>query len=119
MEHALSAYSPELPHGAGLIMLSEAYFSFFADKVPERFELMAAAMGHTNATDPMVFVEALKELQAQCGVAGMKLSDYGIDKADIPAIAQNARDTMGGLFDLDRHKLSLEDTIAIIAASYR
>ena len=42
-------------------------------------------------------VEALKELQAQCGVAGMKLSDYGIDKADIPAIAQNARDTMGGL----------------------
>ena len=32
MEHALSAFYPKLPHGAGLIMLSEAYYSFFADK---------------------------------------------------------------------------------------
>ncbi|MEF2677689.1 MAG: iron-containing alcohol dehydrogenase, partial [Bilophila wadsworthia] len=45
MEHALSAFYPKLPHGAGLIMLSEAYYSFFADKAPERFTAMAKAMG--------------------------------------------------------------------------
>ncbi len=33
MEHALSAFHPSLPHGAGLIMLSQSYFSFFAEKV--------------------------------------------------------------------------------------
>ncbi|WP_288874688.1 iron-containing alcohol dehydrogenase, partial [uncultured Bacteroides sp.] len=29
LEHALSAYHPNLPHGAGLIMISKAYFSYF------------------------------------------------------------------------------------------
>ncbi len=32
LEHALSAYHPELPHGAGLIMISVAYFSHFVEK---------------------------------------------------------------------------------------
>lgn len=32
MEHAMSAYHQDLPHGAGLIMLSRAYFSFFIDR---------------------------------------------------------------------------------------
>ncbi|MDR0757466.1 MAG: iron-containing alcohol dehydrogenase, partial [Tannerella sp.] len=45
MEHALSALHPELPHGAGLIMLSEAYFSFFADKTPSLLDDLARAMG--------------------------------------------------------------------------
>lgn len=45
IEHALSANHPELPHGAGLIMLSEAYYTFFANKVPDKFVAMARAMG--------------------------------------------------------------------------
>jgi len=32
MQHALSAFHPELSHGAGLIALSIAYFSFMAEK---------------------------------------------------------------------------------------
>ena len=36
MEHAMSAYHPDLPHGAGVLMISEAYFSFFAKYVPDR-----------------------------------------------------------------------------------
>ncbi|GAH86635.1 unnamed protein product, partial [marine sediment metagenome] len=35
MQHALSAFHPELPHGAGLIALSVAYFSFMAEKCPD------------------------------------------------------------------------------------
>ncbi|HBM80706.1 MAG TPA: alcohol dehydrogenase, partial [Clostridiaceae bacterium] len=45
MEHALSAYHPNLPHGAGLIMLSESYYTFFASKIPEKFITMAKVMG--------------------------------------------------------------------------
>ena len=32
MEHAMSAYHQDLPHGAGLIMISRAYHSHFIEK---------------------------------------------------------------------------------------
>lgn len=124
LEHALSAYYPELPHGAGLIMLSQAYFSFFADKAPERLILMAKAMGKSldgvePAEQPYLFVEALAELQQKCGVDNLKMSDYGIKKEDIPKFAQNAFDTMGFLFTLDRYSMNLDDAISIITKAYK
>jgi alcohol dehydrogenase len=124
MEHALSAHHPELPHGAGLIILSESYFSFFASKAPERFTAMAKAMGvdvdSLPAEErPMSFVKALVRLQEACGVRELKMSDYGIRKEDIPMLAANARDTMGGLFTVDPYTLSYEDTVEIMANAYR
>ena len=124
LEHALSAYYPELPHGAGLIMLSEAYFSFFADKAPDRLILMARAMGKSidgvpAEQQPLLFIEALIELQTKCGVRELKMSDYGISREDIPKLAANAFDTMGALFTLDRYRLSMEDAITILTKAYR
>ncbi len=124
MEHALSAFHPDLPHGAGLILLSEAYYTFFAEKVPERLVDMARAMGEKvdelpDEKNPYAFVEALKKLKAGCGVDGLKMSDFGISKADIPKLAQNARDTMGGLFGVDRYRLSLEETVEIMEKAYK
>ena len=124
MEHALSAFYPKLPHGAGLIMLSEAYYSFFADKAPERFTAMAKAMGVVTghlpeAERPMAFVKALVELQKACGVDGLKMSDYGITKEDMAKCAANARHTMGGLFELDPYALSLDETTQIMVDAYK
>ncbi len=113
LEHALSAFHHELPHGAGLIMLSEAYFRYFSDKVPERFERMAAAMGAND------FVQALKALQAACGVGDLKMSDYGITEEELGKVAKNARETMGFLYTLDPVKLSDEDAEAILRASFK
>lgn len=47
MEHAMSAYHQHLPHGAGLIMISKAFYEFFIEKhaCDERFIRMAQAMG--------------------------------------------------------------------------
>ena len=47
LEHALSAYHQELPHGAGLIMISKAYFTHLIERhvADERFVRMAQAMG--------------------------------------------------------------------------
>ncbi len=117
MEHAMSAFHPNLPHGAGLIMLSGAYFSFFADKAPERFAAMARAMG--AAADPGAMVPALLKLQRACGVAGLKMSDYGITEEELPQLADNAMTTLGGLFALDRYRLSREDTVAIFRAAWK
>lgn len=124
LEHALSAYYPDLPHGAGLIMLSQAYFSFFAPKLPERFILMAEAMGKTTTTipekkRPYLFIEALEELKGKCGVKSLKMTDYGIRRPDLPKFAQNAFDTMGNLFKFDRYTLNIDNVVAILENSYR
>lgn len=124
LEHALSAYHPELPHGAGLIILSEAYFTFFADKVPERLIAMAQAMGKsTNGVpkdkQPTLFIDALLELQEKCGVRDLKMSDYGITRDEIPKLAQNAFDTMGFLFTLDPYKMSMDDAVSILQNAYK
>lgn len=121
LEHALSAAQPDLPHGAGLIMISRAYFEHFAGSgaCDERMIAMAKAMGKTNATKPMDFVDALVELQQACGVDGLKMSDYGLQKDDLAQYARDARATMPLLFDCDPVPLSDEDCTAILEASYR
>lgn len=120
MEHAMSAYHHELPHGAGLIMISKAYFTYFIEKhaCDERFVRMAQALGKKDAKDPMDFIAALSELQEQCGVDGLKMSDYGIQPEEFMTLAQNARATMGGLFACDRAPLSDEDCAAIFEKAY-
>ena len=124
MEHALSAVSPDLPHGAGLIMLSESFFSFFADKIPHLLGELAQAMGEKTEGVPIeeqgkLFVKALVNLQISCGVNDLKMSDYGIRREDMPALAQKAYDTMGKLFDRDRYTLSFDQTVRIMESAYR
>nr|WP_320049186.1 iron-containing alcohol dehydrogenase [uncultured Desulfuromonas sp.] len=121
LEHALSAAHPDLPHGAGLIMLSRAYFSHFAQSgaCDERMIAMAKAMGNKEATKAIDFVDTLVALQQACGVAELKMSDYGIEKSDLPHLAKEARRTMGRIFNCDPVTLSDEDCTAILEASYR
>lgn len=120
LEHALSAYHQELPHGAGLIMISKAYYTHFISKgcCPERFVRMAQALGMAEASKPEDFITALVALQEACGVAHLKMSDYGITPGEFPAMAQNAADCMSFLFPNDRCELSIEDTVKIYTESY-
>ncbi len=121
LEHALSAYHQELPHGAGLIMISRAYYTHFIERgaAPERFIRMAQALGMTDAKDPADFVRALVKLQKACGVADLKMSDYGIKPDEFETMAHNAKSAMGWLFDHDPLPLSIEDCVAIYMTSYR
>ncbi|WP_372775325.1 iron-containing alcohol dehydrogenase [Mangrovibacterium sp.] len=112
LEHALSARNSDLAHGAGLIILSEAYFSHFSDKIPGRLKDMARAMGKDD------FIEALTELQKKCGVHDLKLSDYGILESELPELALNARRTMGGLYQVDPVPLSDQDAEKILRNSF-
>jgi alcohol dehydrogenase len=41
------------------------------------------------------------------------LSRFGMPKSEIPALAKNAMDTMGGLFAVDPYKLSYDDVVSI------
>ena len=71
LEHAMSAYHQNLPHGAGLIMISKAFYEFFIEKhaCDERFIKMAQAMGMPDADKPEDFITMLVKLQEACGVA--------------------------------------------------
>ena len=121
LEHAMSAYHQELPHGAGLIMISKAYFAHFIKKhvCDERFVRMAKALGMENAEIPEDFITALARLQQDCGVADLKMSDYGITPGELETLAHNAMDTMGGLFQCDRVPLSISECVSIYEKSYR
>ncbi len=121
LEHALSAYHQELPHGAGLIMISLAYYKHFIDRgvQSERFVRMAQALGRQDADKPEDFLTALKSLQEACGVADLKMSDYGITPSEFETMAHNAKSAMGWLFEHDPLPLSIDDCVAIYQASYR
>lgn len=121
MEHAMSAYHHDLPHGAGLIMISKAFAEFFIEKhaCDAQFIKMAKAMGIKDADKPEDFIMALVDLQKACGVADLKMSDYGIKKEECMTLAVNARETMGGLFLANPCPMSDEECAGIFEESYR
>lgn len=103
LEHAVSAFYPQVPHGAGLTMLSVAYFTDVAERNPARFADLAAAMGEDVGSlpepkRPFAFITALERLIAAAGLAGETLSAYGVKESDIPALAANSLSAMGGIF---------------------
>lgn len=121
LEHALSAYHPELPHGAGLIMISKAYFSHFIKHhgCDDRFIELARLLGKHDSTRPEDFIDALVELQEACGVADLRMSDYGIRPDEFATLMRNTRDVMGIMFTSDRVHMTDQDIIEIFAQSYR
>ncbi len=121
MEHAMSAYHPKLPHGAGLIMISKAFAEYFIERhaCDGQFIKMAKAMGIENANKPEDFITALVSLQEACGVAGLKMSDYGFDKSECMTLAVNARETMGCLFLANPCELNDADCAGIFEKSFR
>ena len=121
MEHAMSAYHHDLPHGAGLIMISKAFAEFFIEKhaCDEQFVKMARVMGIPDADKPEDFITALVQLQKDCGVDDLKMSDYGITTDEFMTLAVNARETMGGLFLANPCTMSDEECAGIFAQAYR
>ena len=121
MEHAMSAYHHNLPHGAGLIMISVEFARYFIEKhaCDEQFVKMARAMGIPDADKPQDFITALVNLQKACGVDNLKMSDYGIEKSECMTLAVNARETMGGLFLANPCELSDKDCAGIFEKAYR
>lgn len=121
LEHAMSAYHPDLPHGAGLIMISKAFYEFFIEKhaCDDRFIRMAQALGMKDAKQPEDFITMLVGLQEDCGMADLKMSDYGITPDEFDKLAVNARETMGGLFAANPCEMTHEDCVEIFRKSYR
>lgn len=121
MEHAMSAYHHDLAHGAGLIMISEAYYQYFVDKhaCDDRFIEMAKALGKEDASEAQDFITALVDLQKACGVYDLKMSDFGIAEDEMEMMAANARETLELLFQCDPVYMSHEDCVEVFKKAYK
>ena len=119
LEHAMSAFYPKLPHGAGLIAISKAYFKTFKNDAMKRYMKMAEKMTQQKSARPSDFLDALAIMQRACGVDNIKLSDYGITPADFDKFVENAINNCGGLFDMDPRFLNKEELIGIYLDSYK
>lgn len=120
MEHALSAFYPDLPHGAGLVALSVPYFTYLLkkdpDKVRVRYVEMAHAMGEQGTT-PEIFISALKKLINDIGLGNLKLSDWGIKPEEAEKLAANSFEAMGALYELDPVRLDSQDAVEIMRSA--
>ncbi len=123
MEHALSACFPQVPHGAGLTMLSVAYFGYLAERNPSRFPDLARAMGEqpkgrSEKDQAPAFLAGLQKLITNTGLDRHKLSGFGVRQTDLRRLAENAFHTMGKLFAITPVKLTLDDATAIYERAY-
>jgi len=123
LEHAISAYHPNIPHGAGLTATSVPYFTYLAERSGARFPDIARKMGEDvdtlpEAEKPFAFVTALKKLIDNIGMEKINLPSLGVKKEEAPAIAQNSIDTMGGLYRCTPAKLDKEDVVKILEACF-
>lgn len=119
LEHALSAHYPRLPHGAGLIALSQAYFKTFKNDAMKRYMKMAEKMTQQKAARPSDFLDALATMQRECGVADIRLSDWGVTPDDFEALVETATATSQAMLDLDPRFLNREELIQIYSQAYK
>jgi len=121
MEHVMGSYHDSLAHGAGLIMISHAYFDFFAERKAAEAPMMkmARAMGVENPTSGKDFIHALDRLTAAVGCQDLKMSDHGITREELQKWPQHIHEVLGGDITADPLPLSDEDYLSIYEASYK
>lgn len=121
MEHVMGSYHDSLAHGAGLIMISHAYFDFFAERkaAEEPMMKMARAMGVENPTSGKDFIRALDRLIAAVGCQDLKMSDHGITREELQKWPQHIHEVLGGDITADPLPLSDDDYLSIYEASYK
>lgn len=117
LEHSLSGFYPNLTHGAGLILISRAYLSRCAKQevYRERMRALARAMGAAEPAEPAAVLDRLEWLMKECGVAELKMSEFGIAREALPAVAEMSVDRR---YANERAPLSQEEALKILEQSY-
>ncbi len=116
LEHALSAFYPEIAHGQGLIAIGPAFFEYIAPQVEGRLITISKILGAGKTATG--FVHALVRLIKLLNLPKLNLKDLGVEKDKIPEMAENAFYTMGKLFEVTPVKLTKEDVIKIYEKAY-
>ena len=125
--HAISqgmgGYAHDLPHGAALILICEAFFTYYAQKGVSSLIDMGRMLGeNVDALPlnerPMSTIYALRRLRKECGVDKIKMSDWGLAPKYFEAIAEKSIKNSPVLFKRDPIVLSKEEVVQILNDSY-
>lgn len=121
MEHVMGSFHDDLVHGAGLIEIAHAYYSFFADRkaAEEPMKKMARAMGVVNPTSSADFIKALDGLIAAVGCADLRMSDEGIMREEMEHYPAKVHEVLGGDITADPLPLTDADYLSIYEKAYR
>ena len=121
MEHAMSAYHPNLAHGAGLIMIAQEFYKYFIDHgaCDKEFVAMAHVMGRPNATNPSEFLEALDDMMHACDVEDLHMSDYGFTLDECSTLAHSTRAMAPGMVGNNPIEMSDEDCAGVFVRSFK
>ena len=93
LEHALSAFNPDLHHGLGLAMLAVAWARVIERKVPDRVAEVVKIFGGSK---PEGFHELISDVIKVFGLE-RSLKEYGFEEEDVDDIIENARTYLGAL----------------------
>ena len=115
LEHSLSGFYPELTHGAGLILISRAYLRRCAGQEVYRERMTALAQAMGAEPSPQGVLDALEKLMTRCGVADLRMSQFGITRESLGAVAEKSVDRR---YANERAPLSREEAQAILEQSY-
>lgn len=110
---------PNLPHGASLIVMAEAYYDRIRAFCPALCDEIGRLMGSApDAAAPgFAMVDGLRRLMDATEIRGLAMSGFGIGRADLAAIADQAVNGTG--LDCDPYTLTLADVQEILEKSYR
>ena len=93
LEHALSGYRPDIPHGAGVALLFPAWANYVLNKAPAKFAYMAKRLFNLEAKSELetaiMGVAAMKEFFHSVGMP-TSFKEVGITENDIPSLVQLA-----------------------------
>jgi alcohol dehydrogenase len=121
MEHVMGSKHGNLPHGAGLIMISHEYFNFFAERkaCEEQMKKMARAMGVENPQSGKDFIGALDSLIASVDCSDLKMSDYGINRNELATWPKMIHEVLGGDNSANPIELTDADFLGIYERSFK
>ncbi|MDJ0723153.1 MAG: iron-containing alcohol dehydrogenase [Desulfobacterales bacterium] len=118
---ALSNRAPEWPYGAALTMLAPAYFDWLAQASPERFDLIAAAMGAAadaeHAAGAGSFHDALIDLIRAVGLGPRAASAGDPGDFQAAAIARTALRSVGRRIDTTPVPMHAADAETILTGA--
>ena len=116
---ALGGFFPNVPHGASLLLIADAYYKKVCSLLPTEFDAIGEIMG--EKADPAkpgyAFVTALAKLMERTGMDKLAMSDFNINKDDLPKVAHIAAAEVG--FECDRHTVTEADVVEILMQSYK
>ena len=115
LEHALSAVHPKLPHGAGLLLLEDAWLERISkySSVADRLAEVAALVADESMSVASDLRSVLKQYRKFCEIEKLCLQDFGIQPIDAERYVQKAEEMAGDIFYSDRVKLEKENCVEI------